>query len=184
MGGLRHTVRFTLTIFVLVLFPASCAKKPRPDFASMTDEEKLLIIDWLPLGSQFEDLRKCVPDASDPKPGGPRETISSFRGSLFGQPATFEMNYENGQLSAANWFSKASFDSTTSDSIQSEVSRIYSNRFGSQSVFEGGDAEYAVRTHYWCWNGGSASVNLFGIERPRRSISGGFGIRCPQDPGP
>lgn len=177
----EHTFGFAFSILTVGLLLESSAEKPPHDFATMTDEQKLLIIDWLPLGSRFEDLHERVPNAPDPISEGWRLT---FKDSLFGQPATFEMNYKNERLYSAFWFSKALFDSAASDSLQAEVSRIYSKRFGSSNTFEGWDAEYAERTHSWCWNGGSAMVSLFGLEKPYRWIAGGFQIPCPHDPGP
>jgi hypothetical protein len=157
-------------------------------FADMTDEEKLLLIDWLPFGTRFEDLRKWVPDAPEPSPGATykRRVLSntSFKDSLLGQRAWFELGYENGRLYGAFWHLKGAFDAATSDSLHALVSQLYLKQFGASQTSEEADAEYVTRTRFWCWDGGSASVSLFGVEKPYRSIGGGFQIKCPNDPTP
>jgi hypothetical protein len=193
-GFMQGTVYFGLGVFVVTLgliLPLDLPATDRPkSFSEMTDEKQLLIIDWLPLGSRFEDLRKHVPDAPEPEHevGGVKRrrvlTGSSFEAVLLGQRAKFEMHYENGQLYSTFRRLKGIFDAATSDSIEAKVSRLYSARLGTPNISEAADCQYVTRTHSWCWNGGSAHVAVFGVEKSHRSIAGGFQVLCPDDQSP
>jgi hypothetical protein len=74
---------------------------PGQDHVTWSDHEALFLIETLPMGMTFEEVRAILPSAETPVAGeGPLSNLSSTAtsGSVLGHPGTLELNFADGIL--------------------------------------------------------------------------------------
>jgi hypothetical protein len=162
-----------LSLLIFLLVPAlvlgGCAEpQPDPDTAPpdalgveddehqprdrLSDDEKLMLIDRLPIGSSYDDVRDVFPSVGPEEPAGTglTETLStaSVPVRVMEEDAVLELNFDDGVL-YSYYFQVHDADCGEAEALRAELRQYYQARFG-DSVYESEEEPgYTMESDFW-----------------------------------
>lgn len=121
----------------------------------MKDEEKLLLIKYVPLGISYEEVKRKFSEVSDLRGEGGGEDLAG-RGlqeafvpiSILNRKANIEFNFEYNKLySYYFWLEK--LDCQTARKVYQELQKFYSDHYGKYQEEEESELGYSNKSSYW-----------------------------------
>jgi hypothetical protein len=155
-------LRLSIWLFLFtILLPLSCcqnriAGRYQTNLpVSLKDDQKLLLIRYLPLGASYEEVQKKFPQVSDLRPEGRGEILASlglFEAfapiSILNRKATLEFNFKHNKLySYYFWLEK--LDCTTAGKVYQRLQKFYSAHFGKYHEEQESEPGYSLISSYW-----------------------------------
>jgi hypothetical protein len=161
--------RFSLLPLVLAVLIAACAE-PQPDPGPvppdaldveddeqlpderLSDDEKLMLIERLPIGSGYDDVRAIFPGVGPEEPAGMglTETLSTATVpvQVMDESAVLELNFDDGVL-YSYYFQITDMDCSETEALRDELREYYQTRFGESTYESESEAGYAMESDYW-----------------------------------
>ncbi|MFW5972902.1 MAG: hypothetical protein ACOCTG_02835 [Bacteroidota bacterium] len=116
------------------------------------DEEKLLLIEDLPLGSNYEDVRALFPAVGpeEPEQGLEDEALSRafLPVSVLGNDATLEFNFRDTEL-YSYFYRIEPIDCSDGAELYGELQNFYQERYGEPEVEQTRENVYTARSSFW-----------------------------------
>lgn len=177
------TVATAVVLLALLAGAQGCTKRQpgqsrqregaaRLRLAQMTDEQKLLLFEHLPLRVSLADVKDAVPDLSPQRlvgtPGG--ELTSAGTGvDVLGHRTRVEFGFRDDTLYVVT-FGPVDLPADSGDALFARLNEFYSHRLGAPLVGDGQDSPYYVKSRYW--RATSCEVGLANSLAEERRILG------------
>ncbi len=148
-----------------------------PTFDQMTEEQRLALWDFLPIGSSSSQCRAVVPTLGALRPeGGLGLEDAVAQVSLLDRQLRLEFNFLADTLYSCYYNSLASESAASGDSLYERLKAFYGSRLGTPECSESVDVDYTVRG--CSWNADSVCVGLssFHVETPYRTLGWGYQV--------
>jgi hypothetical protein len=143
----------------------------------MSDHEKLLLFEHLPLGSTPSEVKRIASNLGDvapeimmPVPTRLRE--ASTETEFFGNKALLEFNFSGDSLYAFE-LGPIRLSEQAGDSLFEKINSFYTERYGEPLVSDGDDPHTFVRDRMWPVPGGEVGI-IMRFEGNERLIGWGF----------
>jgi hypothetical protein len=147
--------------------------------ASMSDQEKLLLIQRVPLGVTYSGVREIISDLGPQRPeapGGPPEmadlTDASVTVQVLGHSTRLEFNFQKNKLYSYSYGS-LEVSAAAGDSLFEYLCSFYSSQFGTPVAEDAQDSPYFVKDRRWPRIGYEAGVTM-SIADTMRILGWGF----------
>ena len=128
---------------------------PSADATSMADEDWLLLIEYLPLGESYDDVRgrftslgQDLPEGSLKGLGDHGLTEAKLRVNILDHNETLEFNFKYDTL-YSYYFSAAKLDTTSASGLWGYLHEFYAAHFGGSRDEEQHENEYYLNTAMW-----------------------------------
>ncbi|MBO8128532.1 MAG: hypothetical protein H0Z39_04940 [Peptococcaceae bacterium] len=120
-----------------------------------TDEEKLLLINYLPLGASYEEVKSLFPTVSELMPEGDLESLGK-RGlyeaflniHIFDREAKLEFNFKDNRL-YSYYFRLDELDKTVSTELYQHLQEFYTTYFGKYTEEQQSEGGYHSLSSSW-----------------------------------
>ena len=129
--------------------------------SQMTDEQKLMLFDYVPLGVTLPQVKGVAPGLGTPRVEGfPARGLTDAEVALdvLGYHTRAEFNFRNDTLYAVN-FGPLVLPADSGDSLFDNLNKFYTGRFGSPLVDDGQDSPYFVKSRFWRTSSGEVGVS-------------------------
>ena len=164
-----HLTRFYPLFVSLILFTivtsVNCRQSQKEGdshivlYASLEEEEKLLLIKYVPLGITYEDVKDRFPEISNLRSeGGGIDTacISLCEAfapvSILNRKANIEFNFSQNKLySYYYWLEK--LDCQTANGVYQKLQKFYSDHYGKYHEEEESEPGYSSKSSSWKHDG-------------------------------
>lgn len=200
---LRQMIRSTAPALVFLLLLTACGEPAPPveDTAvppdrldtpeavpepvdRLSDDEKLFLIEELPIGSTYSDVREVFPTVGPDEPTGVGMTEKLSRAEVpvrvLEDRAVLEFNFDDGTL-YSYYFRHDSLSCSEAERMRDRLTEIFSNRFGESSHESEAEPGYAMESTYW--NLGDRDVGLamtLGRQADACRLAWGYQIDHPE----
>jgi len=141
----------------------------------MTDDQKLLLFEHVPLGAALSEVKDAVPDLGNQRleglPGG-ELTDAGAEVEVIGFRTRVEFNFRRDTLYSVS-FGPLDLPADSGDAVFDRLSAFYSRRFGTPLVEDGQDTPYFVRSRSWRASWGEVGV-INSLAGDRRILGWGY----------
>lgn len=151
----RLWIRMALAISLIAL---GCSKRGgQPGriglvpLSLMTEQQKLMLFEHVPLGSTLSDVRRTAPDLGRLRAIGlpaPGLTAADVSLEVLGHRTRAEFNFRNDTLYSVN-FGPLVLPADSGDAMFAELNEFYTRRLGAPRVGDGQDSPYFVKSRTW-----------------------------------
>ena len=117
----------------------------------MTDDQKLLLFEYVPLGATLAEVKKFAPGLSTPRAEGPPSrglSNAEVAMEIFGHQTRAEFNFRRDTLYSVN-FGPLVLPADSGDVVFDSLNMFYSTRYGTPLVDDGEDSPYFVKSRFW-----------------------------------
>ncbi len=118
------------------------------DLAVMTDDEKLLLFEQLPLGSPASRVRALLPALGESRAEGPSLTDATVAYEFLGHSTQLELNFKDDILYSVNT-GVSDLGASDGQAMFERLTDFYSRRFGPPVAEDGNDSPYFVSSRSW-----------------------------------
>jgi hypothetical protein len=143
--------------------------------SEMTDEQKLMLFEYAPLGATLSQVKEIAPELGTPRAEGlPARGLSDAGAAIevFGHQTRAEFNFRRDTLYSVN-FGPLMLPADSGDALFDNLNKFYSGRFGTPLVDDGEDSPYFVKSRFWRTPRGEVGVHN-SIDDGRRILGWGY----------
>jgi hypothetical protein len=143
--------------------------------SQMTDDQKLLLFEHVPLGATLSEVRDAMPDLGDQRMeglAGGGLTDAGAELEVVGCRTRVEFNFRHDTLYSVS-FGPLNLPADSGDALFDRLSAFYSRRFGTPLVADGQDSPYFVRSRSWPAPWGEVGV-INSLAGDRRLLGWGY----------
>ena len=162
----------TLFLILAALLTAGCTDRPDPEpseapepveappprmrpLDEWTDDEKLMLIEEVPLGTSYEAVAGQIPTLSALQPEGGSGILgeqglydAAARTSVLGHDALIEFNFEHEDLYSYT-YTLRDLECETAANLYAQLQEFYALRFGAYSEEQQAEGAYRSTSSYW-----------------------------------
>ena len=143
-----------------------------PLLATMTDDQKLLLLEQIPIGATPTDVIKVVPELGDRRPEGRGLTDALAEVRVLGYGTRVEFNFASDSLYGV-YFGPLELASAIGDSLFDRLTNFYTQRLGVPQVEDAQDSPYFVKSRNWRTRSAEIGVTN-SLVGDKRELSWGY----------
>ena len=143
--------------------------------SELTDDQKLLLFEYAPLGATLAEVREFAPSLSAPRVEGlPTRGLSDAEVAIeiLGHQTRAEFNFRCDTLYSVN-FGPLVLPADSGDVLFDSLNKFYSSRYGTPLVDDGEDSPYFVKSRFWRTPRGEVGVTN-SIDDGQRILGWGY----------
>jgi hypothetical protein len=137
--------------------------------SQMTDEQKLMLFEHIPLGTTLSQVKEVAPGLGTPRVEGlPARglTDAEVAFEVLGYHTRAEFNFRQDTLYSVN-FGPLVLPADSGDALFDDLNKFYSSRLGTPLVDDGEDSPYFVKSRFWRISEGEVGVSNSLDDRQR-----------------